>query len=614
MGDYTEFINKIKGDFRGTNFIEYNDLGGEIYISFKTLLYFLDEYVNLESNGKSIVSIDWESDKPYYAFSTTISTNLKKCYIYNDYVGTTDGSLSNEGIATFQAFRWFEGGENSEFSKKNQDSQEQAGTVLGQNDHALFPQIGNINYIYLNIGYISEIINKDVKDQTNDISIKTLLQTICDDLNKALGGINDFQVISDPDEGIVTIVDFNQKRIKGLTPPEDTLTTLKVQGLGSFVTSVSAQSSITPEIATMVSVGAQANGNQVGEEATSFSRLSAGLLDRIYPEKKVKNSQPPKLNQNNNTGFESTVSAYEQLISQQKEIPGSVTKISITSDDKTSVENIVVDLYKALMGSFTVSNQSSTSFIPVKLDLTLSGISGLKIFQRFNISSDVLPYTYKDNFNFITTGVSHEVNNNNQWFTKISSLIALKEQPVNQSELIAFPINVPLTPNPPNTTEENKVSPIADKLRTSLTKLGYKEKGKELSNGGDITEELYKYANSLFTKIKAELPSITITVTGGNDKYHQNLGYNSSHKSGTGLDFVISPLDKSNKDKVDIILQKFAVANPKVSFINEYDYKSSAATAGHFHIRASGTIEGAARINKAKKTYESTDLSAYKIK
>ena len=55
----TSFINEIKGtDNRGTNFIEYNDKGGEIYVSFQVILRFLNEYVNLNSNGKPIIKID----------------------------------------------------------------------------------------------------------------------------------------------------------------------------------------------------------------------------------------------------------------------------------------------------------------------------------------------------------------------------------------------------------------------------------------------------------------------------------------------------------------------------------------------------------------------------
>ena len=80
-----------------------------------------------------------------------------------------------------------------------------------------------------------------------------------------------------------------------------------------------------------------------------------------------------------------------------------------------------------MLGIFTENKQTAATFIPVKLDMTLQGISGIKIFQRFTISGDVLPYTYKDNYDFIVTGISHEVSTSNKWTTKISAIIALKE-------------------------------------------------------------------------------------------------------------------------------------------------------------------------------------------
>jgi len=442
MGEYTSFINSIKGvDYRGANFIEYNDKGGEIYISFQTVLRFLNEYVNLNSNGNPITKIDWESDKPFYAFSTTISCNLSKCYIYNDYLGTTQGAISDKGVANFQKFRQFV---DSKFTKLNETLEKEAGSP---SKFSIYPQIGNISYIYINTGYLAELITKNSDNADNKITIKKLLQDICNDLNKALGSVNDFQVTTDPDSNIVTIIDFNQKRIKGLAPGEDQLTTIKVQGLGSFVTNVSAQSSITPEIASMISIGAQKEGSALGEEATSFSRLSEGLIDRVYPEKEIANStNTNKISTNDTSQFESNIVAYKQLISNQLTVGGTSGKISIKSDDKSNIENIAVELYRACLGKFTTTNQSSTAFIPVKLDLTLSGLSGIKIFQRFNISSDILPYTYKDNFNFITTGVSHEVNNNNQWLTKLSSLIAIKEQAVTSSNAFYVPIGIIETP------------------------------------------------------------------------------------------------------------------------------------------------------------------------
>lgn len=425
MGHYTDFIAKVVKDpgVGGANMLQYADAGGEIYISFQTLLRFVDEHINIVSkDNKPILKIDWESDKPFFAYSTSISCNLTKCYLYNSYVKTGDGAFNQEGVSLFNPF--------TKFTDSSITALQEALTKeAAPENYSIYPTIGNINYIYLNIGYLSDLIFKSSNNAESKSSVRAYLQEICDSVNKALGSINDFQVIIDDDTNSLTILDYSQKRIKGLNFSQTKkITTLKAQGLGSFVTNISAQSSVTPDIANVISIGAQANGNQLGEEATTFSRLSRGLIDRIYPEKKIANSdnlQDINLTQKKNTQFETTKEAYIQIIANQ--IETGQNKILFKSEDKINLENIPVELYKALLGKFTESSQTSTTFIPVKIDITLAGISGIKVFQRFDISSDILPYTYNDNFDLMILGVSHQIDNSGKWITKLSTITVLKE-------------------------------------------------------------------------------------------------------------------------------------------------------------------------------------------
>lgn len=426
MGQYTDFIGKtiLTPGFGGANMLQYGDKGGEIYISFQTLLRFIGEYINVvDKSNKPILKIDWESDKPCFAYSTTISCNLSKCYVYNNYVGTENGAFEQEGIAPFRPFTEFQ---DSAITALQSTLTKEADAE----DFSIFPSIGNINYIYINVGFLSDLIFESSNNVENKATVRMYLQQVCDAVGKALGSVNDFQAIIDDDANSLTIVDFNQKRIKGLaTIKTQNITTIKAQGLGSFVTNISAQSSVTPDIANMIAISAQANANQLGEEATSLSRLSRGLLDRIYPEKNIPSQDivnDINLAQKQNTQFETTKEAYIQIIANQKE--SGLNKISLKSEDvKVNLENIPVELYKALLGKFTESNQVSTTFIPVKVDLTLAGISGIKIFQRCTLSSDLLPYTYSDNFDLMILGVSHQIDANSKWTTKLSAITVLKE-------------------------------------------------------------------------------------------------------------------------------------------------------------------------------------------
>ena len=192
------------------NYIEYADGGIEMYISFQTLLRFISENLNLISNGEGIVSIDWESDKPFYALSCHISTDLTKCYLYNEQLKIEDGANPNKNFATFHPFNFFR---DSNLTAVNSDLKTNAQVPANQAQNFAYPQIGNINYIYLNTGYLSKII-ADNLDKENKITLRNFLQTACDDINRALGGINDFQVVIDSDQtpNVLTIIDINQNQ------------------------------------------------------------------------------------------------------------------------------------------------------------------------------------------------------------------------------------------------------------------------------------------------------------------------------------------------------------------------------------------------------------------
>ena len=54
---------------------------------------------------------------------------------------------------------------------------------------------------------------------------------------------------------------------------------------GSIVKNMSLNASISKEFASMISIGGQANGNQLNENATAFSNYNKGLIDRTFKEK-----------------------------------------------------------------------------------------------------------------------------------------------------------------------------------------------------------------------------------------------------------------------------------------------------------------------------------------
>ena len=55
--------------------------------------------------------------------------------------------------------------------------------------------------------------------------------------------------------------------------------------------------------------------------------------------------------------------------------------------------------------------------IPLSLNLTMDGLSGMKIFQKYTITEDFLPNNYQDSIEFIIKGLSHSISAGG-WTTK----------------------------------------------------------------------------------------------------------------------------------------------------------------------------------------------------
>ena len=74
--------------------------------------------------------------------------------------------------------------------------------------------------------------------------------------------------------------------------------------------------------------------------------------------------------------------------------------------------------YKFLANKFA----PSTGFIPFNMSLTMDGLSGMKIYSKFNIDTTYLPANYPDNADFLIKNINHSISNN-KWTTKIESVV-----------------------------------------------------------------------------------------------------------------------------------------------------------------------------------------------
>ena len=166
----------------------------------------------------------------------------------------------------------------------------------------------NAMNIYLNFNFIADsmVSNTDAK---GNVSVYDFIKAMCDGINKALAGVNNLEPIIDEEDNTLRIFDSTSRPKESSKTDPDYLLQLYGYGDGStapsnvstFVRKVDLKTAITPEYATMITVGAAAGGYVKGTEATAFARWNDGIKDRfktrlISADPQVDKSSDPKDN------------------------------------------------------------------------------------------------------------------------------------------------------------------------------------------------------------------------------------------------------------------------------------------------------------------------------
>jgi hypothetical protein len=305
-----------------------------------------------------------------------------------------------------------------------------------------YPFLGRFMHILVNMDFISSTLVNHI-DEDGKLSVFDFIQDIIQGIQAATGHINNYKVIYNEDANMLYIQDYNippdqKKYIGDLKEATKSTTTKKsytnlnpdmkptkinvnlVQstaggiGKGSFVTDVQLKTELTNNFATQITIAAQADGNIVGEDAVALSRLNIGYIDRII---KTKSSRIDA-----SLTAENTLNAYVSNIEFRASLNARLNDGNITDNDINVGKQALVDLYKYEIGKFTKDeNIPGVGFIPTNLNLTLDGISGIKLFEAYTINDEILPLNYRNAIKFMNRGVTHKIDDKG-WYTMLDSL------------------------------------------------------------------------------------------------------------------------------------------------------------------------------------------------
>ena len=298
------------------------------YISFQALLRKLETLVIPTINAKN------QTDgNPIVSFNTDVMSNLMSyninqtpldpnVCIFKFNFSSEDPSV--RGISTPSAL---------------QGMKEFITTINGS-------KAGKIMYLYLNFHFIKQCLKQNI-DVDKKLSLFKFLTNICNGINSSLGGVNKLEPIIREDN-IITIIDqtpipgaIEEMNKQGLTDivPLEVYGYNLISGSSNFVKNIDFKTSITPDLASMVSIGATAAGGTVkGIDATSFSKWNIGLEDRFNEKTEILPTETKTQEEQDKEALENWINNAEQA---WNEATGSLFSLSNSQTFTSYAGNLI---------------------------------------------------------------------------------------------------------------------------------------------------------------------------------------------------------------------------------------------------------------------------------
>lgn len=284
---------------------------------------------------------------------------------------------------------------------------------------------GKLAYVYLNVENLISILDSIIMEDENKkekISLFEFLTQVLNIISNSLGDVSSLSLKLNNDEGKIQIIEssplilqqpekISKFNLFGVSP---------TQG-GSFIKNVDLSSGLTDEFATQIVIGSSQNSSPISKNATSFKNYNKGLKDRVYPD---------KINPQYDLKFQSSnfISQLSLLLAENAKNFSSSFKqiydgnmkwdreaISLLSTINYQIQNISLNIASENLGT-------SPFFLPFNLKLTMDGLGGMKLYQKFGMDQKILPPMYDDSeIDLIIKGINHSITTTG-WTTTLDSL------------------------------------------------------------------------------------------------------------------------------------------------------------------------------------------------
>tara|TARA_R110001599_G_scaffold101686_5_gene259943 strand:+ start:3432 stop:7058 length:3627 start_codon:yes stop_codon:yes gene_type:complete len=507
----------------------------------------------------------------------------------------------------------------------------------------------SIGLIFFSVEYLLELYaneryNEDGSFNKNFKILNFIKKLWEEDTNNTCANSHTFLVHQDKENtSHVRVIDLAYQGNQGLQP--DDLYEFNIQDNKTIVRDFNFNSTIPSALASTMAIVAQ-DPRSIGDvESVTVDSLNKDLTSRFSAFNNVydysdssyeaRQKKEKELRTNAQRLYAHNLETLTGIYNEEK----SPNTLSVSAANK--LYQSVVDAVDFLQARYPLTNTADSrdfrlngevlggvlrkkikspksAIIPLKFTCLLDGIGGIIIGNVFRVNKNRLPLGYQGkDVAFIVHAESQTITSGQDWTTEISGQLILLDV---ETEKDASP-GIVISPGNPDIiyVPGDPVSPTpnADKLREALQRFGsyFTEKDNEISNAGDISEEMAAITVSILSEIyliggqNGFLQQIEIT--GGNDLAHAS-STSSRHAKGNAIDFVLTPRSKykitSNNgrfsseynefasannevqydiDRVESIIQGFVgspSADGDIRYLNEYNYPTRHAEAVHFHM------------------------------
>jgi hypothetical protein len=281
---------------------------------------------------------------------------------------------------------------------------------------------GLISNIYVNILEVISIYKEQSISNNGYVYLGEFISALLSKMSYSLGSINDFDKFVSNNK--VVIIDKHYTEV-GADSAYNNKFKINIAGNNSIVRSHKIESKIFPSQASMIAIAAQSRENISAIQTSTYNYINEGLVDRLLGEKTNKIEDREVDSERAKQAKLTSILKLIQYVNNYV-IPNNINSDSYASN---------VSTMNGYLNTLLVEMEGGTNYkavIPISVNLTVDGLSGLTIGEIFTVDKKVLPKDHKDkSIGFIITKLASQIVGGS-WTTNIESQMCVLDQDSKQ--------------------------------------------------------------------------------------------------------------------------------------------------------------------------------------